>query len=147
MPTVQTNVVTNYQTAEYGKFAQISSSQFPAVSVTRISYPDKTAAFPGNSGANPTTTVDVYPKYAVLTYDVNYGSETGQNGANLFNTTNLSAGNWYAIQFIADTVFTGLTGNWGGDSTSGITFKAGTVAYGNFTAIKLASGTAIAYSI
>jgi hypothetical protein len=88
------------------------------------------------------------PLFAQATYDVNYASESGQNGANFFNSTSLSAGNWYAIQMIADTTFTGLTGNWGGDVVNNtVSFKAGTIIYGNFTGIKLATGTAIAYNI
>jgi hypothetical protein len=88
------------------------------------------------------------PLFAQATYDVNYAAETGQNGANFFNSTSLSAGNWYAIQMIADTTFTGLTGNWGGDVVNNtVSFKAGTIIYGNFTGIKLATGTAIAYNI
>jgi hypothetical protein len=87
------------------------------------------------------------PLFAQATFDVNYSAETGQNGASFFSTTSLSAGNWYAIQFIADTTFTGLTGNWVGNNvTNAITFKAGNVIYGSFQAIQLATGVAVAYN-
>lgn len=60
--------ITTYQTAEFGKFVELSeSSAFPPVSVVRISYPDTTNAFPSNSGVDPLSSVEVYPKYAVLT--------------------------------------------------------------------------------
>ena len=38
---LNSNVVKNYQTAEYGKFVEITNnSQYPSVSVIRWSYPD-----------------------------------------------------------------------------------------------------------
>lgn len=60
-------LVTSYQTAEQGKFVPITTStQYPAVSVVRWSYPDNTNAFPSNSAVKPLSSVDVYYKYAVL---------------------------------------------------------------------------------
>ena len=66
-------IVNSYQTAEYGKFVQLNSSQFPAVSVTRIGYYDASSAFPGNTGSPTYSAVDIYPKYAVLSYIANPG--------------------------------------------------------------------------
>jgi hypothetical protein len=64
--------VNSYQTAEYGKFLQLSqNSQFPPISVVRLSYPDTTNAFPSNSAVSPLSSVEVYPKYAVLAHIVN----------------------------------------------------------------------------
>lgn len=75
---VETNVVKNAQTVEYGKFVELKNdSRFPAVSVTRFQYPDQSNAFPGNQGVAPNQVVDVYPKYAVLTYDVSTGQSNG----------------------------------------------------------------------
>lgn len=54
------NVVRNYQTAEYGKFLELLDNRFPPVSVIRT-------AVPGN-----TTSVDIYPKYGVLSYITNF---------------------------------------------------------------------------
>jgi hypothetical protein len=69
---MNSNVVKNYQTAEYGKFVElVDSSQFPPVSVVRLSYPDTSSAFPSNSGLGPLSSVDIYPKYAVLSYIAN----------------------------------------------------------------------------
>ena len=66
------NVVSNYQTAEYGKFLQLTdNTSFPAVSVTRIEHPDTTQAFPQSLQSQSLTTIDVYPKYATLNYVVN----------------------------------------------------------------------------
>lgn len=65
------NVVTNYQTAEQGKFIQLTDTNFPAISVTRSYYPDQTQAFPGNYGVPSITSVDIYPKYAVLSHITN----------------------------------------------------------------------------
>ena len=81
-----TNVVSNYQTAEYGKFIQFSSgdTRYPAVSVTRIQYPDSTLFQPG-CALPPVSSVDIYPKYAVLVHDtstsVSNALPFGDNGA------------------------------------------------------------------
>lgn len=69
---VNTKVVRNYQTAEYGKFVELLDSKYPAVSVTRYSYPDTTSAFPENSTVDPLSSVDVYPKYGILTHITNF---------------------------------------------------------------------------
>lgn len=65
-----TNVVSNYQTAEYGKFIQFSpdDTRYPAVSVTRLQYLDSTL-FPPGCSFPPVSSVDVYPKYAILVHD------------------------------------------------------------------------------
>jgi hypothetical protein len=69
-------IVNSYQTAEYGKFIQLDESTFPAVSVTRVGYYDSSAAFPANTGSPTYTEVDIYPKYAVLSYIANPGDIT-----------------------------------------------------------------------
>jgi hypothetical protein len=68
---INTNVVKNYQTAEYGKFVELKGTEFPPVSVVRMSYPDTSSAFPSNSGLKPLSSVDIYPKYAILTHIAN----------------------------------------------------------------------------
>ena len=66
------NKITSYQTAEFGKFVEITgNTQYPAVSVVRLSYPDTSSAFPSNSALPPVSSVDVYSKYAVLTKLIN----------------------------------------------------------------------------
>jgi hypothetical protein len=55
-----TNVVSNYQTLEYGKFAEIvNNTQFPPVSVVRY-----------NSNTPAASSVETYSKYAVLVKNV-----------------------------------------------------------------------------
>jgi hypothetical protein len=62
----------SYQTAEQGKFLQLgANTSFPPISVVRWSYPDTSSAFPENSAARPLSSIDVYPKYAVLTHLTN----------------------------------------------------------------------------
>ena len=69
---VETHVIRNQQTVEYGKFVEIKNdSRFPAVSVTRIQYRDTSDAFPNNIGLPPLTSVEIYPKYGVITYLAN----------------------------------------------------------------------------
>lgn len=59
------DVRVNQNIPEYGKFVEIKEdSRFPAVSVTRIDYPNMV-------GMSPVSSVDTYPKYAVLTHLVN----------------------------------------------------------------------------
>lgn len=67
-----TNVVANEQIAEYGKFIKLDNqTRFPAISVIRTYYPDKSEAFPGNTNAIPITSIDIYPKFGVITYIAN----------------------------------------------------------------------------
>lgn len=69
---INTKVVKNYQTAEYGKFVELLDSKYPSVSVVRLSYPDKSNAFPSNSAVEPLSSVDIYPKFGVLSYITNF---------------------------------------------------------------------------
>ena len=77
----------------------------------------------------------------------------GRRGALVVADTNektAGAGLCYsAIQMLSDTVFTShsssATAPMTADSLAGISIAAGTVIYGKFLKIKLASGTAIAY--
>jgi hypothetical protein len=64
MSEYNTVVVANYQTAEYGKFVELKNyTTYPAVSVTRYNSPNAT-------GVAPTSSVEIYPKYAVLVKSV-----------------------------------------------------------------------------
>lgn len=79
MASINTRVVANYQTAEYGKFVELTNStEFPAVSVTRFNSPNV-------AGMTPVSSVEVYPKYAVITYDSRLGTANslpfGDNGS------------------------------------------------------------------
>ena len=67
-----TNVISSPTYAEAGKFVDLSkNTRFPSVSVIRTSYPDDTEAFPANAGVPPITSVDIYPKYGVISYIAN----------------------------------------------------------------------------
>lgn len=70
----------------------------------------------------------------------------------LNDTTAITASVIRAIQVIEDATFTTLTGNMttNGDSTATVgadigTLSAGTIIYGKFTAVTLATGTVILY--
>lgn len=68
----ESRVVSNPTLAEYGKFVRIDGdSRFPAISVTRVSPYDDSNAFPENTNRAPLTSVEVYPKYGVITYLAN----------------------------------------------------------------------------
>lgn len=59
------DVTNNYGTLEYGKFVEIvGDTRFPAVSVTRVQYPESVTM-------SPVSSTEVYPKYAVLSHIVN----------------------------------------------------------------------------
>lgn len=79
MSSINTRVVANYQTAEYGKFVELTNNtEFPAVSVTRFNSPNV-------AGLAPLSSIEVFPKYAVITYDSRLGTANslpfGDNGA------------------------------------------------------------------
>lgn len=77
MSDVETRVVANYQTAEYGKFVEIkNNSLFPPVSVTRYNEPNAT-------GVSPTSSTDVYPKYAVLVKSVDTTADNYTGNLNM----------------------------------------------------------------
>jgi hypothetical protein len=68
------------------------------------------------------------------------------SGSTFFNDTTARTGSWYSIQVLAAAVFTTLTDSTrDGTAVSTFSFPAGTIFFGNFTAITLASGTIIAY--
>ena len=71
--------------------------------------------------------------------------QNGVNGSILVTGVGAQTGNWFAIQIVDDAVFTTLTGNMAGDTYAGVTFPAGLVIHGTFTALTLASGKVIAY--
>lgn len=73
MPTFEPNVVANYQTVEYGKFVEITNNTlYPAISVTRFNAPNSSA-----------TSVEVYPKYAVLVKNVDNDTVNYNSSGNL----------------------------------------------------------------
>lgn len=61
-------------------------------------------------------------------------------------TTALTGLHCFAFVIINDAVFTTLTGM-SGDALTAISFKAGTLVEGNFTAITLASGAIVIYEM
>jgi len=73
------SIVYNYEQLENGKFIPLfGDSRFPPVSSTAVvHYPDTTAAFPQNSISQALTSTTIYPKCAVLTYNVNQGDSSG----------------------------------------------------------------------
>ena len=78
-------------------------------------------------------------------FDSGFSGSTFISGTTQYPTTAGST-SYYAIQIISNAVFNTLTGNINGDSIAGATIPAGTILYGSFTAIKLTSGSVIAYS-
>jgi len=79
MSSINTRVVANYQTAEYGKFVELTNNtEFPAVSVTRFNSTNQ-------AGMLPVSSVEIFPKYAVITYDSRLGTANslpfGDNGS------------------------------------------------------------------
>lgn len=67
-----------------------------------------------------------------------------QCGGVYINDTNTRTGSWSSITALTSTTFTTLTGNVSG--LSGATLAAGITVYGQFSAIKLAGGTCVAYN-
>jgi len=68
----ESNVIRNPQLVEYGKFVELKDdSRFPAISVVRLQYPDTSSAYNIPLSTAPLSSVDIYPKYAVVTYLAN----------------------------------------------------------------------------
>ena len=70
----------------------------------------------------------------------------GQYGAT-FKTTSgsLTGGPWAAIQATVSAVVSVTAGNWTGETTTAVDVVAGSVIFGDFTAITLSVGKIIAY--
>lgn len=84
--------------------------------------------------------------YAQAIYNVNDSVALGQKGATFLSSTKNQTGSWHTIQVLTDARFTELKSEWDGDKVSDEDiFLAGTMIYGLFTSITLASGKIIAY--
>ena len=71
---------------------------------------------------------------------------SGGNGGEYVTGAGPHTGDFYAIQFVADTSIAAWTGNISGTPT-GITFAKGDVIYGRFSSVTFdASGKAILYN-
>jgi len=85
-----------------------------------------------------------------MTSDELLAISNGQRIKTIISDTAEVKGEWKLIHIIVATVFTVLEDTLlsadGAGSYAGITFPVGAVIGGNFTNIKLASGTIIAYS-
>lgn len=70
----------------------------------------------------------------------------GEHGGTRFADTDAhTGGDWLAIQVLTDATFDTLTGNLAGTVT-GVTYTAGTILFGVFTALTLSGGSVIAYN-
>jgi hypothetical protein len=142
---INTSVTRNYQTAEYGKFVEINNTAFPAVSVLRVQYPDKSSAFPANSGALPLSSIEVYPKYAILTHDV---STPGQTGFSFLTSGQTAYDSFGSIQTLSATRLSGLTAT--NSNLGGLTsfeLPVNTTFTGPILGITVQYGAVFAYKI
>lgn len=133
-------IITAYQTAESGKFKQfpLNDTNYPAISVTRVGYYDRSSAFPGNTGTPTYSAVDVYPKYAVLTHltnasDITVSLSAGDINVNLSDVENLVT----RTNSLLNTISARLHSQLG---QSGFIFlTGGPTATGNFTTVQIVS--------
>tara|TARA_Y100000015_G_C2376622_1_gene82843 strand:+ start:278 stop:529 length:252 start_codon:yes stop_codon:yes gene_type:complete len=73
-------------------------------------------------------------------------SAIGAQGSVITTGTGATTGSFYAVQFITDCTPTTFTVSDGTGTYTGVTYKAGTIVYGNITAVTVAAGeTFIAY--
>lgn len=141
------NFIQNIATLESGKFLEIvNDTRFPAVSVTRVSYPQ-------SNTLPPITSVDVYPKYALITYDA--GSDTtnsllssvnGQQGFVFVDpASNVVTGLFTSVKVVSACKFNSLSAT---NSTVGALVNyelpAGFVLNAPITSLKLTYGAVIA---
>jgi len=123
-PTSVSNVVANPQLIEYGKFVRLDGdTRFPAISVINPDYLDASNAFKDNVGVPPLTSIDVYPKYAVLTYETN---TLGSGGFAYLSAGGYLVGNFSAILPLTTTTLAGITAQYTqNDILKGISLPAG----------------------
>ena len=69
----------------------------------------------------------------------------GYMGSAFLYDTDSHSGAWRKIYVVANCQFTTLTDGLMSGTPTGVTFAAGVILTGNFTVIKLASGSVIAY--
>jgi hypothetical protein len=71
----------------------------------------------------------------------------GEHGADLITDTTAMTGNWFAIQFLEESTLTTLTSAniTVTGALSQVVFLGGTLIFGNFAAITLATGSVLAY--
>jgi hypothetical protein len=137
-------IITAYQTAESGKFKQfpLNDTNYPAISVTRVGYYDRSSAFPGNTGTPTYSAVDVYPKYAVLTHLTNASDITVSLSASDINV-NLSDVENLVIRSntLLNTISSRLDAQLG---QGGFNFIiGGQTTTGNFTTVQIVSAAKI----
>jgi len=72
-------------------------------------------------------------------------AQLGQNGFEVANDTNSHTGEFFAIQVLADAVFSSFTAENITGTFTGITVPAGHVVFGDISEFTLTSGTVIAY--
>lgn len=77
----QSDVRAHITSLEHSKFVEIQDTRYPAVSVTRVQYPESNLM-------PPVSTVEVYPKHAVLAYIANSEDVKG-GGLSLSSTDTL----------------------------------------------------------
>ena len=147
---INSNVIKNYQTAEYGKFVElVNDSNYPPVSVIRWSYPDTTSAFPGNSAASPLSSVEIYPKYAIITHDVVSRSQLRQSGFDfIVGGQTVNSGPYSTIQVVSACKISGLTAtNTTVGNLTAFELPANFAFSGPITAVTLAYGAVIVYKL
>lgn len=84
---------------EHSKFVEIVGDvRFPAVSTVRIQYPEST-------DMTPTTSVDVYPKHAVIAYIAN-ASDISGGGGGTFTSSYPQAQSWDVVAATVTNVYT-----------------------------------------
>jgi hypothetical protein len=137
------NVVANSQTAESGKFVQLDNdTRFPAVSVTRFRYLDTSEAYTNTSTA-PITSVEIYPKFAILTYNVN---TLGSGGIDFITAGQTKNEGYIGLQALSATTISGITAsNTTGSNFVGVVIPAGQTIYASIRAISISAGGAILY--
>ena len=130
------NFIQNVATLEYGKFLEIlNDTRFPAASVVRVSYPQ-------SDTLPPITSVDVYPKYAVLTYDA-----TSNETNFILSALSAASSNTNNLLTTANTTLNGVSALLGSMlGQRGFTFidPASNVVTGTYTSIQVLSACKIA---
>lgn len=106
---INSDVRANSQSLEAGKFVElVDDTLYPPVSVVRVNYP------PGITASAPVSTVEVYPKYAVLTHltnasDIQIALSAANLNVNLADVEGVLVDSNATLDTISNTLNTAVT--------------------------------------
>jgi len=88
---------------------------------------------------------DPHSNFSRFNHGEALNAQLGQNGFEVINDTSANTAGYFAIQVLADCVFSAMTATNTTFDFSAVTFPTGQIVFGNIESFTLTSGTVIAY--